>query len=87
MQSIIITCTVKALEDFHIGTGIGNIGLYDEGQLKDNNGLPTLNSSTLKGLLRDSCAALDRAKQKLNIEVDRECFKKLPETFSIYFNV
>ena len=81
MQSIIITCTIKALEDFHIGTGIGNIGLYDDGQFKDNNGLPTLNSSTLKGLLRDSCAALDRAKQKLNIDVDRESFRKLFENF------
>lgn len=81
MQSIIITCTIKALEDFHIGTGIGNIGLYDDGQFKDSDGFPTLNSSTLKGLLRDSCAALDRAKQKLNIEVDRECFRKLFENF------
>ena len=81
MQSIKISCTVKTLEDFHIGTGTGNIGLYDDGQYKDNNGLPTINASTMKGLLRDSCAVLDRAKLSLGLPVNLELFAKLFQNF------
>ena len=54
MKKIEIKCSLELLEDFHIGTGSGNIGLYDDGQLKDKLGLPLINSSTIKGLLRDS---------------------------------
>ncbi len=77
MQIIKINCTITTLEDFHIGTGSGNIGLYDDGQHKDNDGVPTINASTMKGLLRDSCAALDRAKRSLGLPVNEDLFSKL----------
>lgn len=77
MQIIKINCTITTLEDFHIGTGSGNIGLYDDGQHKDKDGIPTINASTLKGLLRDSCAALDRAKRSLGLPVNEDFFSKL----------
>lgn len=68
MKKIQITCNLSCLEDFYIGTGSGSIGLYDDGQLKDRYGRPLINSSTVKGLLRDSCSILDRARQILGLE-------------------
>ncbi len=67
MKKIEIKCSLKLLEDFHIGTGSGNIGLYDDGQFKDKLGLPLINSSTIKGLLRDSCSQLDRMRERLGV--------------------
>ena len=55
MEQIIINFKLETLEDFHIGSGESNIGLYDDGQIKDNNNLPCIPSDTFKGLLRQSC--------------------------------
>lgn len=68
MKKIKITCKLACLEDFHIGTGSGSIGLYDDGQLKDRFGRPLINSSTFKGLLRDSCSQLDRMRNDLGLD-------------------
>ncbi|HNZ26289.1 MAG TPA: RAMP superfamily CRISPR-associated protein [Spirochaetota bacterium] len=54
MKQIIINFKLETLEDFHIGSGELNIGLYDDGQIKENN-LPCIPSDTFKGLLRQSC--------------------------------
>lgn len=53
MKKIEIQCRLRMLEDFHIGTGVGSIGLYDEGQYKDK-GLASVPLSTFKGILRES---------------------------------
>ena len=58
MKTIEINAKLQTLEDFHIGSGVGMIGLFDDGQVKDINGIPQINSTTLKGLLRDSCEDL-----------------------------
>jgi len=73
MQSILITCKLQAVEDFHIGTGIGNIGLYDDGQLKSAKGISQINLSTMKGLLRDSCEQLGRIGKLLGRQ-DNACY-------------
>lgn len=81
MQSLTIECTIRLLEDFHIGTGNGNIGLYDDGQQKDKNGEPTISASTVKGLLRDSCRTLDEMKKLLDLPYDKFVFSRLFESF------
>lgn len=82
MQIIKINCLITTLEDFHIGTGSGNIGLYDDGQHKDEHGIPAINASSMKGLLQDSCAALDRAKKSLDLPVNDVFFQKLFVNFN-----
>ena len=82
MQSISIKCRFTAIEDFHIGTGSGNIGLYDDGQHKDPSGNPVINSSTVKGLLRDSCDSLGRAKARFGLPEQRDLFNKLFVNFA-----
>lgn len=69
MKKILIKCKLTCLEDFHIGTGSGSIGLYDDGQLKDGYGRPRINSSTIKGLLRDSCDQLKRVRESQGIDL------------------
>ena len=79
MKKIEIKCSLELLEDFHIGTGSGNIGLYDDGQLKDKLGLPLINSSTIKGLLRDSCSQLDRMRERLGVN-EASWYKRIFES-------
>ncbi len=67
MKQIVISFVLKMEEDFHVGTGMGKIGLYDDGQFKDEKGNPTLSSDTFKGLLRDSCRTLDLLRKELGI--------------------
>ncbi len=55
MKLIRINFKIETLEDFHIGTGMDCVGLYSDGQMKDDEGNPALNTETLKGLLRQSC--------------------------------
>ena len=54
MERLKIDFKIETLEDFHIGDGLGSIGLYDDGQLKDDDGIPVLRAETLKGLLKQS---------------------------------
>ncbi len=63
MDQLHIRFTIETLEDFHIGDGLGSIGLYDDGQLKDNDGIPVLRPETLKGLLKQSGRKLRRIYQ------------------------
>lgn len=55
MKAINLQFTINTKEDFHIGTGLDCVGLYDDGQLKDSDGNPAIRSETLKGLLKQSC--------------------------------
>lgn len=55
MKPINISFKIETHEDFHIGTGMDNVGLFDDGQLKDENGFPLVRTETLKGLLKQSC--------------------------------
>ena len=59
MQIIKITCIMEMLEDFHLGTGTGNIGLFDDGQYRDQ-GVVSIRESSLKGLLKDSCRQINQ---------------------------
>lgn len=61
MKPINIEFTIEALEDFHIGTGIDCIGLYDDGQLKDKNQNPAIRPETLKGLIKQSAREINKA--------------------------
>ena len=61
MKLITIAFEINALEDFHIGTGLDCTGLYDDGQLKDDQGNPSIRPETMKGLLRQSCREIKRA--------------------------
>ncbi|MCB5265697.1 MAG: hypothetical protein LHW41_05595 [Candidatus Cloacimonetes bacterium] len=54
MIKISVKCSIQMLEDFHIGTGVGNVGLYDDSQYKDMKGV-NIRESSFKGVLRDSC--------------------------------
>ena len=54
MKEIIINCKLETLEDFHIGSGLSDLGMCDEGVVKDEQGRPTIPASTFKGLLRQS---------------------------------
>jgi CRISPR/Cas system CSM-associated protein Csm3 (group 7 of RAMP superfamily) len=60
MQAINIKFNIETLEDFHIGTGLDCVGLYDDGQVKDKAGDPYINPETLKGLLKQSCLEVKR---------------------------
>ncbi|MBN2396385.1 MAG: hypothetical protein JXC36_07990 [Candidatus Atribacteria bacterium] len=60
MQAINIKFKIETLEDFHIGTGLDCVGLYDDGQVKDKDGNPYINTETLKGLLKQSCLEVKR---------------------------
>jgi CRISPR/Cas system CSM-associated protein Csm3 (group 7 of RAMP superfamily) len=79
MVRINIVCTLKMLEDFHIGTGVGSIGLYDDSQYKDH-GIVSIRETSLKGLLRDSCRQINRF--HANFEDD-----KAPLYFRLYQQV
>jgi len=56
MRSIELQFTINTLEDFHIGTGLDCVGLYDDGQYKDRDGNPAIRTETLKGLIKQSCS-------------------------------
>lgn len=60
MKAVNIQFNIETLEDFHIGTGLDCIGLYDDGQVKDKEGNPYINTETLKGLLKQSCLEVTR---------------------------
>ncbi len=64
MKTIVIETMLELLEDFHIGSGAGTIGLFDDGQIKDEHGIPQINPSTFKGLLKDSCEDLVQIQYK-----------------------
>ena len=55
MKIIELNFMLEALEDFHIGNGLNKVGYYDEGQVKDDKGLPLIRSETFKGLFKQSC--------------------------------
>jgi len=59
MKIIKITCVMEMLEDFHLGTGTGNIGLFDDAQYRDQ-GMVSIRESSLKGLLKDSCRQINQ---------------------------
>jgi CRISPR/Cas system CSM-associated protein Csm4 (group 5 of RAMP superfamily) len=56
MRSIELQFTINTLEDFHIGTGLDCVSLYDDGQYKDRDGNPAIRTETLKGLIKQSCS-------------------------------
>jgi len=57
MKNINIEFTIDTLEDFHIGSGLEKIGVYDDGQYKIDE-LPAIKNETFKGLLKQSCREL-----------------------------
>lgn len=72
MKQIKIKFTINTKEDFHIGTGMDNIGLYDDGQIKDEEGFPTIKTETFKGLLRQSCREI-----KYKNKIDRDVYEQI----------
>jgi len=77
MKNINIKFTINTLEDFHIGSGLEKIGVYDDGQYKDENNKPSIKNETFKGLLKQSCREIK------NILYDKEEGKNL---FNMVFN-
>jgi CRISPR/Cas system CSM-associated protein Csm3 (group 7 of RAMP superfamily) len=59
MHSINIQCLMTTLEDFHLGTGTGNIGLFDDAQYRDQ-GVVSIRENSLKGVLKDSCRQINQ---------------------------
>ena len=58
MRPYFLDFEYEAAEDFHSGSGMGHVGLYDVGQqseIVDGRPVPVVRSDTFKGLLRDSC--------------------------------
>ena len=73
MKTLRIAFSIETLEDFHLGTGLDCIGLYDDGQVKDLQGMPFIPSETLKGLLKQSCAEVKKVNAFYN-EIYEEIF-------------
>ncbi len=72
MKNINIKFIINTLEDFHIGSGLEKIGVYDDGQYKDKDNKPAIKNETFKGLLKQSCREL------VGIELfDKELFDKI----------
>jgi len=46
---------IKSESLLHIGSGYTYEGIYDEGVVIDETGVPFIPGTTLKGILRDSC--------------------------------
>lgn len=82
MKKIKIVFEIETLEDFHLGSGLGVIGLYDSGVEKDKNGNPKINSETFKGLLKESCREID--KYFVNVENRSSCFDNI---FNDFYNM
>ena len=49
------------VSDWHVGSGAGRYGLFDSLVARDDEGLPFLPSSTLRGMMRDACEHVARA--------------------------
>lgn len=63
MQKINVQALIQMEEDFHIGTGMSDIGLYDDSQYKEH-GHVSIPSSSFKGILRDSCRQIQTYMQE-----------------------
>lgn len=62
---------MELLEDLHTGTGMGQLGLLDDTQSRDQRGRPVVWASTIRGLLREVARDIVETRRLAELPVDR----------------